>query len=52
LSEPIAAELAVFAGKVETDGDCNPKEIGLPGDAGAQIAASLDLRLAYCRAMI
>lgn len=36
LPEVIAADLASFAAKVESDGDFQPKDIGLAGDAVAQ----------------
>ena len=38
LSEPIMADLAAFADKVIADGDFNPKELGLQGSAGEQVA--------------
>lgn len=38
LPEAIAADLAAFAAKVDADGDFQPKDIGLAGDASAQTA--------------
>lgn len=38
LPEAIAADMESFATKVETDGDFQPKDIGLGGDAAAQTA--------------
>lgn len=38
LPGPIAADLAAFAAKVDADGDFQPKDIGLAGDAAAQTA--------------
>lgn len=38
LSEPITADLAVFADKVIADSDFNPKELGLQGSADEQVA--------------
>ncbi|MDW9451715.1 hypothetical protein GOA58_29470 [Sinorhizobium meliloti] len=44
LAESIAADVAAFAQKVEADGDFNPKDIGVSGDAAAQLAR---LRVIY-----
>jgi hypothetical protein len=38
LPAAIAADLAAFASKVDTDGDFQPNDIGLAGDAAAQTA--------------
>lgn len=38
LPEAVAADMASFASKVDADGDFQPKDIGLQGDATAQIA--------------
>ncbi len=44
LPESIAADLAAFADKVDADGDFQPKDIGLVGDAAAQ---TIRLRTIY-----
>lgn len=36
LPEPMAADLAAFADKVDADGDFNPKDVGLAGSSAAQ----------------
>ncbi len=38
LAETVAGDLAAFAEKVESDGDLNPKDLGLSGDAAGHLA--------------